>query len=167
MLHTEILTTSTLGLLKAIQTIDTFQSFSLVGGTALALQLGHRLSIDLDFFTTESFDKELAKAELNDIGNWQTDSENKIGLRGQLNGVKIDLITYRYPLLEPAVTIDDIRMLSQADISAMKLAAVTNRGAKKDFYDIFFLLRHYSFSQLCNCYKAKTKLATCLCSSKA
>ena len=155
MLHTEVLEPGTLGILRAILATETFESFNLVGGTALALQFGHRLSIDLDFFTTKVFDKELAKAELTDIGDWTTDSENKIGLRGQLNGIKMDFITYRYPLLEPIVIIDAIRMLSQADISAIKLSAVTNRGAKKDFYDIFFLLRRHSFAQLCNWYQSK------------
>lgn len=155
MLHTEVLESGTLGVLRSVLATDTFESFNLVGGTALALQFGHRLSIDLDFFTTDPFDKELAKSELADIGIWTTDSENKIGLRGQLNGIKMDFITYRYPLLEPIVVIDDIRMLSQADISAMKLSAVTNRGAKKDFYDIYFLLRRHSFAQLFDWYKGK------------
>ena len=150
MLHTEVLEPGTLGVLKAVLSCDTFNSFNLVGGTALALQFGHRLSIDLDFFTNEPFDKELAKAELADIGNWQTNSENKIGLRGQLNGVKMDFITYRYPLMEAAVIIDSIRMLAQSDISA-----ITNRGAKKDFYDIFFLLKKHTFAQLYDWYKQK------------
>ena len=155
MLRTEVLEPGTLGVLRAVLANETFDSFNLVGGTALALQIGHRLSIDLDFFTTDFFDKELVKSELSDIGDWHTDSENKIGLRGALNGIKIDFVTYRYPLLEPVVIIDGIRMLSQADISAMKLSAITNRGAKKDFYDIYFLLRRHSFAQLCNWYKAK------------
>lgn len=155
MLHAEVLEPGTLGILKAVLANKLFDSFNLVGGTALALQFGHRLSIDLDFFTTDLFDKELVKAELADMGIWTTDSENKIGLRGQLDGVKIDFVTYRYPLLEPIVIIDDVRMLSQADISAMKLSAVTNRGAKKDFYDIFFLLHRHSFTQLCDWYKRK------------
>ncbi|GAB2548417.1 nucleotidyl transferase AbiEii/AbiGii toxin family protein [Spirosoma aerophilum] len=155
MLHTEVLEPGTLGILRSILANESFESFNLVGGTALALQFGHRLSIDLDFFTTEPFDKELVKAELNDIGEWTTDSENKIGLRGQLNGVKMDFITYRYPLISPIVVIDDVRMLSQSDISAMKLSAVTNRGAKKDFFDIYFLLRRHSFAQLCDWYMEK------------
>ena len=150
MLHTEVLEPGTLGILKAVLNCDTFNSFNLVGGTALALQFGHRLSIDLDFFTNEPFDKELAKAELADIGNWQTNSENKIGLRGQLNGVKMDFITYRYPLMEAAVIIDSVRTLAQSDISA-----IMNRGAKKDFYDIFFLLKKHTFAQLCDWYKQK------------
>lgn len=155
MLHTEVLEPGTLGILKAVLECDTFDSFNLVGGTALALQFGHRLSIDLDFFTGEAFDKELAKAELMEIGDWITNSENKIGLRGELNGIKMDFVTYPYPLLEPTTVIDSVRMLSQADISAMKLSAVTNRGAKKDFYDIFFLLKLHSFAQLCDWYKQK------------
>lgn len=155
MLHTEVLESGTLDILRSVLSNETFESFNLVGGTALALQFGHRLSIDLDFFSTNTFDKELAKAELAEIGSWSTDSENKIGLRGQLNGVKMDFITYRYPLLEPTIVVDGVRMLSEADISAMKLSAITNRGAKKDFYDIFFLLRRHSFAQLCNWYKGK------------
>lgn len=155
MLHTEFLEPGTLGILKSVLANKTFASFNLVGGTALALQFGHRLSIDLDFFTTDLFDKELVKQELADIGSWTTDSENKIGLRGQLNGIKTDFVTYRYPLLEPVVILGGIRMLSQADISAVKLSAITNRGAKKDFYNIFFLLRYHSFAQLCEWYKAK------------
>ncbi len=155
MLRTEVLEPGTLGILRAVLANETFESFNLVGRTALALQFGHRLSIDLDFFTTDLFDKELIKSELSDIGNWHIDSENKIGLRGALNGIKIDFVTYRYPLLEPIRIIDGIRMLSQADISAMKLSAVSNRGAKKDFYDMYFLLRRHSFAQLCNWYKAK------------
>lgn len=155
MLHTEVLEPGTLGILKAVLDCDTFDSFNLVGGTALALQFGHRLSIDLDFFTSSPFDKELAKAELIEIGDWITNSENKIGLRGELNGIKMDFVTYPYPLLEPTTVLDGVRMLSQADISAMKLSAVTNRGAKKDFYDIFFLLKQHSFAQLCEWYKQK------------
>ena len=155
MLHTEVLEPGTLGILRAVLDCDTFDSFNLVGGTALALQFGHRLSVDLDFFTSDSFDKELAKAELVEIGDWLTDSENKIGLRGQLNGVKMDFVTYPYPLLQPTTVLDGVRMLSQADISAIKLSAVTNREAKKDFYDIFFLLKQHRFAQLCEWYKHK------------
>lgn len=155
MLHTEVLEPGTLDILRAVLTTDTFDSFCLVGGTALALQFGHRLSEDLDFFTPEAFDKELVKFELQQIGNWQVDSENKIGLRGKLNGIKMDFVTYRYPVLQPFTVIEGVRMLSLADISAMKLSAITNRGAKKDFYDVYFLLKEFGFSQLCDWYRQK------------
>ncbi len=155
MLHTATLEPGTLGLLTRIMAQEAMQPFYLVGGTALALQMGHRLSIDLDFFCESAFDKELVKAEMNAIGHWETDSENRIGLRGQLNGVKIDFVTYNYPQISPAWVELGVRMFSQPDIAAMKLSAVTNRGAKKDFYDIFFLLKTYSFGQLCAWYQEK------------
>jgi len=155
MLHTEVLEPGTLDILRAVLSTDTFDSFYLVGGTALALQFGHRLSEDLDFFAPESFDKELVKAELMDIGNRHTDSENKIGLRRKLNGVKMDFVTYRYPLLQPFTVIDEVRILAQADISAMKLSAITNRGVKKDFYDVYFLVQKHGFAQLCGWYQQK------------
>ena len=138
MLHTEVLEPGTLGILKSILDCETFTSFNLVGGTALALQFGHRLFVDLIFFTSEPFDKELAKAELVEIGNWTTNSENKIGLQEELNGIKMDFVTYPYRLLESTVVLDGVRMLSQADISAMKLSAVTNRGQKKTSMIFFF-----------------------------
>jgi len=75
MLHTEVLEPGTLDILRAVLSTDTFDSFYLVGGTALTLQFGHRLSEDLDFFAPESFDKELVKAELMDIGNRHTDGD--------------------------------------------------------------------------------------------
>ncbi len=155
MLHTEVLEPDTLDILKAVLTTDAFDSFCLVGGTALALQFGHRLSEDLDFFTPNIFDKELVKFELQEIGNWQLDSENRIGLRGKLNGIKMDFVTYRYPVLQPFTVIDGVRMLSLADISAMKLSAITNRGAKKDFYDVYYIVKEFGFVQLCDWYKQK------------
>ena len=155
MLHTAVIEPGTLGILKYISSQEIFESFCLVGGTALALQMGHRLSIDLDFFSPESFDKELFKTELSEYGDWITFSENKIGLRGQLNDVKVDFVTYRYPLLEPATSEEGIRMFSINDIAAMKLSAITNRGAKKDFYDIYFLMRQYGLSQLLEWYQQK------------
>ena len=160
MLHTAVIEPGTLGILKYISSQDIFESFCLVGCTALALQMGHRLSIDLDFFSPDPFDKELFKTELTEYGDWMTFSENKIGLRGQLNNVKVDFVTYRYPLLEPATSEDGIRMFSikdiaAKDIAAMKLSAITNRGAKKDFYDIYFLVRQHGFSQLLEWYQQK------------
>ncbi|GAB3894496.1 nucleotidyl transferase AbiEii/AbiGii toxin family protein [Larkinella knui] len=155
MLYTAVIEPGTLGILKYISSHDIFESFCLVGGTALALQMGHRLSIDLDFFSPQPFDKELVKTELSEYGDWLTFSENKIGLRGQLNNVKVDFVTYRYPLLEPATSEGGIRMFSTKDIAAMKLSAITNRGAKKDFYDIYFLMRQYGLSQLLEWYQQK------------
>ena len=90
MLRAEVLKPHTPGLLNDIMALDSLASFCLAGGTALALQFGHRLSVDLDLFTTEPFDQELVLADLrNFIGGVVTDNRNKIGMRLTVQGVKV------------------------------------------------------------------------------
>ena len=156
MLRTEVLEPRTLGILNDMMALDSLAPFCLVGGTALALQFGHRLSVDLDLFTTEPFDQELVLADLqNFIGGVVTDNRNKIGMRLTIQGVKVDAVTYRYPLIRPTVSMDGIRMFAIEDIAAMKLSAVTNRGMKKDFYDIYALINQFGFAKLCEWYQQK------------
>ena len=69
--------------------------------------------------------------------------------------VKIDVVKYKYKLIENPIIIDSIRMAHPKDIGAMKLAAVSGRGKKKDYYDLFFLLQKYSLSQLMEFNKLK------------
>lgn len=147
---------ATLGLLKKLMQYKSLQSFFLVGGTALALQLGHRISVDIDLFTNTDFDTEDI---LQDIGN---DLDIELVLQKPKNSmiinakesaksnefVKIDLVKYPYPLINKVVTEDTVRLLSVADIIAMKLSAIANRGAKKDFYDIYELLKTYSIAEM-------------------
>ena len=132
--------------------------FFLVRGTALALQLGHRKSIDLDFFTLEEFDTdellELVRVDLT-VDRIAVDGRAEQTLNLTVAGVKIDLIRYRYPLLEPLIETGDYAMLGIPDIAAMKLAAITNRGSRKDFFDLHFLLQKYSIHELLDFYKGK------------
>lgn len=116
------------------------------------------MSVDLNLFTTESFDQELVLADLQDfIGGVVTDNRNRIGMRLTIQGVKVDVVTYRYRylLIRPTVVIDGIRMFAMEDIAAMKLSTVTNRGMKKDFYDIYALIDHSGFAKLCEWYQQK------------
>lgn len=134
--------------------------FSLVGGTALAIQLGHRRSIDLDFFGPEPFESDPMVQRLSE---W-CQAENFIVIAAQANtlnlsisGVKVDLITYAYARLEPPIQADGYTMLSLPDIAAMKLSAVCNRGSKKDFFDIAELLDHFELPELFDFYTRKFK----------
>jgi hypothetical protein len=130
-------------------------NFLLVGGTALALQLGHRQSIDIDLFSTESFDEEILIQQLAE--NYSIEYSNK-GIRTlnlQLNGIKTDILGYKYPLIGTPVIEDGIRMMGRKDISAMKLGAISGRGKKKDFYDLFFLLKEFSISEMLSFYSQK------------
>lgn len=155
MLHREALPPGTLDLLTGLSAHPALAAFSLAGGTSLALRFGHRLSIDLDFFTTETFDKEEAERALADGHRVQVEQVNAVGLSATVDGVKVDLVTYRYPLLQPPEVIEDVRILSLPDVTAMKLSAVTNRGAKKDFYDLHTLIQHLGLKELARIYQAK------------
>jgi predicted nucleotidyltransferase component of viral defense system len=139
MLHLNTISPSTHETLLTLQLKDYLQNFSLAGGTNLSLRYGHRTSIDLDLFSSETFDP----TELNDIlqieFNYTYRSNNKYMLFGYLNDVKVDFIHHPFKLIQPIETIDGIRFFSVADVSAMKLFAVTKRGSRKDFYDIFQL----------------------------
>ncbi len=113
--------------------------FYLAGGTAAALHLGHRISVDLDFFGPDPFDSSLLASQLADLGAFRLDRIAPDTLLGDLNGVKISFFRYRYPLVvEPIVTLG-ARIATLQDIAAMKLDAVSRRGTKRDFVDLFFI----------------------------
>ncbi len=156
MLHFETLPTGTLGLLKDLSAHPALQQFSLVGGTALALRFGHRRSIDFDFFTPESFDVEaLADTLSREVPGFGTTGMNKVGFNAHIGDLKVDFVTYRYPLLAQPETQDGIRMFSLPDIVGMKLSAITNRGARKDFYDLHALIQHLGVDALIDIYRRK------------
>lgn len=155
MLQYSAVNKGTLGLLKSMMTQDSLSGFYLVGGTALALQIGHRISLDLDFFSETDFNPSEIRNNLEQVYNIKVVSENKGGLNLMIefpqhsgNIVKVDIVKYRYPMLKPVVITDGIRFLSKEDIIPMKLAAISNRGARKDFYDLFFLLQEFSLKEM-------------------
>ncbi|GHT11768.1 hypothetical protein AGMMS4956_05310 [Bacteroidia bacterium] len=156
MLQTITLAERTLVLLKQLQQLPVLKDFRLVGGTALALQLGHRKSIDLDFFGNTSVSHEeifniLQKNNFEVVSNKDTPHIHLF----TINAVKVDVVVLSYQWLEPAIEEDGIRMAGLKDIAAMKLAAITNRGSKKDFVDVYFLLQHFSLKQMVDWYMQK------------
>lgn len=148
MLRTDTVSKQTLELLNSFCTHPKLTDFFLVGGTALALQLGHRISIDLDFFSV----KPLKTNEL--IGILEKEYNAEIfqlthnAIVGKVKGVKIDFIAHQYPLLNELKMENDIRLSSLEDIAAMKLNAIKNRGSKKDFVDLYFLLKQFSLTEM-------------------
>jgi predicted nucleotidyltransferase component of viral defense system len=133
-------------------------SFVLVGGTALALQIGNRESIDLDLFSNTDFSSDELLSSL--LSEYQIVVNNQLSqtLITTINHVKVDFIKFHYPFIRPFVVIENIRMASVEDIAAMKLDAITGRGSKKDFYDLFFLLQHYSIDELFSFYTAQKEM---------
>lgn len=154
-LHTETVSEKLLSLLQKLMKEKRLKPFALAGGTALALRFGHRTSIDLDLFTCAAFDAP-AVADLLKAAYGMCESETAENtVRGIIDGIKIDLIAHRYPLLKPFEKADGIRMFSCEDIAAMKLNAITNRGCKKDFWDYTELLKTYSRDEMLSFFARK------------
>lgn len=154
MLHTETVEPSTLDLLRRLQRLPDLTSTRLVGGTALALHLGHRKSVDLDMFGT--FDPIVSYRKLlADAGHSVEGAENGTVQSLRVNNVKVDLVNYPYPWLDAAIEEENIRLAGLRDIAAMKLSAVANRGRKKDFIDVARLLDVFSLDQMLSLYKEK------------
>jgi predicted nucleotidyltransferase component of viral defense system len=155
MLQTQTVYPETLGILSALMQDPLLNDFYLVGGTALSLQIGHRISVDIDLFTNLPFDSIMLSAELKQKYSFKENQNRGYFLQGQINGVKVDILKYPYKPLSPIIEIENIRMVVPADISSMKMAAITNRGRKRDFIDLFFLLKQFSLKQIIDWYQQK------------
>jgi hypothetical protein len=116
----------------------------LAGGTALALQAGHRRSVDLDFFTErKNFDEKKIEELLNNQGGWVTTSLSKGTLYGEFLGAKMSLITY--PFFTPAMPMRKygaVSIITPLDVAVMKTIAISQRGKKRDFFDLFWICQN-------------------------
>lgn len=155
MLQTQTISAECLELLKQISASIFFSDYVLVGGTSLALQIGHRNSIDLDFFSKKEIDESLFLEKLNQFGNVIVLKSSKNILITSINGIKTDFVNYNYPWISEKKIVDKIPLASMEDIAAMKLNAISGRGNKKDFIDLFFLLNEFSLEQMINFYRRK------------
>jgi predicted nucleotidyltransferase component of viral defense system len=152
MLHTNTVEPNTLELLKRLMSIQFLNNFFLVGGTALSLQIGHRKSIDLDLFSTENFDvQEILTCLKPDL----IIQDSKKILQLVVQEIRVDFVSLPYSLIDKLVIEDKIRLASINDIVAMKLKAIAGRGSKKDFYDIYYLLKRFSVKEMIMLFKEK------------
>ena len=158
MLHIETVEPHTFSVLKQLMKMPELQDFSLVGGTALSLLYGHRISVDLDLFCNKPFENtEIADALKSKFpGKFiMEEKPARFGIFCFIDDVKIDIIRHPHPLIRPELNIDDIRMFSTEDIIAMKVQAILGRGKKKDFWDIAELLQHFSIADFIRFHKEK------------
>jgi predicted nucleotidyltransferase component of viral defense system len=155
MLHFETIEPFTLELLRSLMRQSYLEQFVLVGGTALALQIGHRKSVDLDFFTNQDFSTEkLVPLLLTDYAVSPI-LQMPQTLITNINNVKVDFIRFQYAFIRPILEVEGLRMLSVEDIAPMKIDAITGRGSKKDFFDLYFLLQSYDLPTLLKLYMEK------------
>ena len=155
MLYYQTVDTGTLELLKKILSIDLFSQLRLVGGTSLALQIGHRKSIDLDFFGNIDIDVLEINQALAPLGAITLLKDSKNIHVYLVNGIKVDIVNYTYPWLKELLLTDGLRLATYHDIAAMKLAAISGRGSKKDFIDLYFLLKEMSLATMLQQYLHK------------
>ncbi len=155
MLHFNTIYPETLELLKKLQSYYDFKELRLVGGTSLALQIGHRISIDIDLFGQIEFDDMLLFKLSKDFDSFIHIKKSKNINIFTINNIKVDFVNYPYPWLNKSVEEKNIVMASLPDIAAMKLSAISGRGSKKDFIDIYYLLQYYSLNQMLGFYKQK------------
>lgn len=155
MLHYETIEPATLELLKELQQLPELKGTRLVGGTALALQIGHRKSIDLDLFGNVECNSSELQAALASVRK-----VIPLKLTPNINifnvaNVKVDIVNYKYPWIGDCIEEDTLRLASAKDIAAMKVTAVIGRSSIKDFTDIAHLLDYYTINDILNFYRQK------------
>lgn len=148
LLHFEVLSQGQKNLLPKLDFLKK-DGFYLAGGTALALQINHRTSIDFDFYTKKHFkvDKLHQKFEEQfQVVEKVHIAEDTLVLK--INQIGISFFTYRYDLIRPLLDINSISVASIEDIAAMKILAISQRGRRRDFIDIYFLIQKFGLDQI-------------------
>ena len=125
------------------------KEFYLAGGTALALQIGHRTSLDFDFYREKEFDTgdiiNLFQQETKGIEVVQTGEGTLIS---RVKGWEVSLFHYPYSLLCNFVETENFNLASLEDIAAMKIIAIIQRGTKRDFFDLYFLIKRFGLEKI-------------------
>ena len=148
----------TLELLTELMKLDELNDFYLVGGTALALYYGHRLSVDLDLFSTRDFSNDIiiAAVEQRFSSFTYNNVPNPVGIFGFIDEVKVDFVRHhKFILIDSPTQENGIRLFGIRDIIAMKVFAILKRAVKKDFWDIAELLNYHTIETFIDCYNAK------------
>jgi len=155
MLHSKTVEPRTLGLIKSLCSKDYMQPYLLVGGTALALQIGHRSSTDIDFFTNKPHDTHQLLNNLKNDFIVQEKNAYRHALFTDIDGIKTDIVYQKCNIIDAPVIMNEIKMASLKEIAPMKLLALTNRGRKRDFIDIYFLMREFTLERMLLFFKEK------------
>jgi len=134
----------------------TFSGFNLARGTALALQLGHRSSVDIDMFGHSEIRPALFYDILSSFGEI-VERQSSVNIYiSEINKIKVDFVNYsRFPQIDEIIEVQGIRMFAPKEIAAMKLNAISGRGNKKDFIDLYFLLKTFTLEEMIGFYREK------------
>ncbi|MBI4004985.1 nucleotidyl transferase AbiEii/AbiGii toxin family protein [Candidatus Roizmanbacteria bacterium] len=154
-MFTKTLLPDTLRAIQLISDVAEIKKAYLAGGTALALQIGHRISVDLNFFTHEQFNEAELSTKLGSYQEFVQAGTARGTVWGKIGESKFSIFCYKYPLLESTTLFEGIQLASLADIAAMKIHAIENRGTKRDLVDVYFLAKKYRLEQMLEFYQKK------------
>lgn len=143
-MHPKVLSREAWSLIRRLVEAETLDGWTLAGGTGLALQLGHRISEDLDFFRPDPFDPELLLADLATAGEVAVQSRSERTLHVVIEGVRLSFLHAQAQLLFPGTAYRGLVLADVRDIAVMKLVAIGGRGSRKDFVDLYVHLKAMS-----------------------
>jgi hypothetical protein len=153
--HREVIpaaTETTLGVLRDAHLLD---HFYLAGGTGLALQFGHRLSLDLDFFAEDHFDKEVLLERVQALSGFALVAKAPYTLHATVHTTKVSFLGYAYPVLFPTTSFLDVAIVDPRDIACMKVSAIASRGTKRDFVDLYVCAERYGLKEILRLFDQK------------
>ena len=145
-------TETTLGVLRDARLLD---DFYLAGGTGLALQFGHRLSLDLDFFAKEQFDEEMLLQRVRMLDGFALVAKAPYTLHTTIREIKVSFLGYAYPVLFPTSPFLDVAVADPRDIACMKVSAVASRGTKRDFVDLYRCAERFGLKEILRLFDQK------------
>ncbi len=154
-MHEETLAKPTLKLFEKMAKNSWISDYYLAGGTALALRLGHRVSVDLDFFSENDFNEAALVDKLVPIGDLRVLQKSPQSVIGSIDGVKFSFLGYKYPILQSGIKWKGITIASVEDIACMKLDALSSRGTKRDFIDLYFIAKQIPLPTVVKLFETK------------
>jgi hypothetical protein len=153
--HPETITSSTERTLHHLSTASLPGDFYLAGGTGLALQLGHRISEDLDFFTKDLFDEDALIQRIQRMPGFSVVAKAPSTLHANIQGTKVSFLGYPFPLLFPLARFLEVGIADAGDIACMKISAIASRGTKRDFVDLYPCAQRWGFAELLRLFDRK------------
>jgi len=152
----EIISKKTKANLEILNKEAMLKNFYLAGGTGAALQLRHRVSLDLDFFTRKDIDAKILIQKIKTLGIFSIERETENTIIGIFSGTRVSFLKYDYPLLFDLKQIKGVNVADLRDIGCMKTDAISSRGMKRDFIDLFFICKELiSLKDLLSLFKKK------------
>lgn len=153
--HREVITASAEETLRGLSCAQVLDSFYLAGGTGLALQFGHRLSRDLDLFAPDLFDEETLLQHVQALAGFSLVARAPHSLHATIQETRVSFLGYDYPVLFPTTRFLEVSVADPRDIACMKLSAISSRGTKRDFVDLYVCARQFGLGDLLELFNRK------------